>query len=79
VRKKIVATMLGGALFLGGLFTGKVMAEQTHMLNAQAALQNALNELNMAEANKGGHRERAIGLTQQALDEVQLGIDAGRR
>jgi hypothetical protein len=33
-------------------------------------LQNAVNELNMAEHDKGGHREAAVGLAQQAINLV---------
>ena len=29
-------------------------------------------------ADKGGHRANAINLVNQAIDEVKLGIDAGR-
>lgn len=40
--------------FVGGL----AIAAQPHMDNALAALQTARNELQVAEANKGGHRVR---------------------
>jgi hypothetical protein len=48
---------------------------QPHMQNALAALQNAQNELQQAEPNKGGHRERALELVSRAMFEVQRGID----
>ena len=37
----------------------------------------AVNELNQAEHDKGGHRENAVGLVQQAINQVNLGIAAG--
>ena len=32
----------------------------------------------IAEANKGGHRDRALDLVRQARDEVKAGIDYAR-
>jgi len=40
-------------------------------------LQQAVNELNQAEHDKGGHRENAVGLAQQAINQVNQGIVAG--
>ncbi|MBB3603787.1 hypothetical protein FHT40_003448 [Mycolicibacterium sp. BK556] len=37
----------------------------------------AVGELQAAEDNKGGHRETAINLTQQAIDQTNLGIQVG--
>jgi hypothetical protein len=48
---------------------------QPHMQNALAALQVAQSELQQAEPNKGGHRERALELVSHAIFEVQRGID----
>lgn len=74
-------TLITLALALGMLLSfvaGVAWAEQTHMQNAKAALQNARAELQAAEDNKGGHRARAIDLVNQALGEVQAGIDYAR-
>jgi hypothetical protein len=38
-------------------------------------LGNALNSLHRATPNKGGHKERAVQLIEQAMGEVQAGID----
>jgi uncharacterized protein YoxC len=46
-------------------------------LNARNDLQQAVNELNQAEHDKGGHRENAVGLAQQAINQVNQGIVAG--
>ena len=37
-------------------------------------LQSARAELGAATANKGGHRERAMQLIDQAISEVRAGI-----
>lgn len=52
---------------------------QPHMRAALAALQAAKRHLDQATADKGGHRVKAIGHTNAALAEVQLGIDADNR
>jgi hypothetical protein len=57
--------------------SGCVVAAQPHMQNALAALQNARAELQVAEANKAGHRVNAIRLVNEAIGEVQAGIAAG--
>jgi hypothetical protein len=50
------------------------IAAQPHMVNALGSLQAARAELVRAEANKGGHRERAMGLVDQAIAETRAGI-----
>jgi len=50
------------------------LAAQPHMTNALASLEAARAELVRAEANKGGHRDRAIGLVDQAIGETRAGI-----
>jgi len=47
---------------------------QPHMENALQSLRIARSELQQAAANKGGHRERAIGLVDSAISEVEAGI-----
>jgi hypothetical protein len=49
------------------------------MMNARRFLQNALGNLNVASADKGGYREQAINLTRQAISEVDAGIAYDRR
>jgi len=58
------------------LFAGA--PDQPHMQAALNALQNARDSLNRADADKGGHRVKALGLVNDAISEVQKGIDAGR-
>jgi len=58
------------------LFAGS--PDQPHMQNALNALENAKDSLNKAEADKGGHRVKAIGFVNDAIDEVKKGIDFAR-
>ena len=51
--------------------------QQPHMRSALVNLKAAKGQLEKASADKGGHRVKAIELTQQAIDEVQKGIEAG--
>ncbi len=68
-----VFAMLIGAV-VGGV---AVAATQVHMNNALKDLQSALYQLNTAQADKAGHRQQAIKLVNEAIDEVNLGISAG--
>jgi hypothetical protein len=47
---------------------------QPHMQATIGLLQNARGELAAATPNKGGHRERALGLIDQAIEQVREGI-----
>jgi ribose/xylose/arabinose/galactoside ABC-type transport system permease subunit len=49
-------------------------ANQPHMVSALELLQSARGELQRATANKGGHRERAIGAVDRAIQETREGI-----
>jgi hypothetical protein len=53
-------------------------AAQPHMEAALKDLQSAAAQLEKAEADKAGHRARAIQLVSQAINQVQAGIQAGR-
>ena len=61
-------------MFLGA---GTAFAIQQHMFNARDDLNNALTELQQAEPDKGGHRVQAIDLINQAIGQVNLGIQVG--
>jgi hypothetical protein len=50
---------------------------QGHMLNALSDLNTARDELSQASHDKGGHRVNAIGLVNQAINEVNAGIAVG--
>jgi len=54
-------------------------AEQPRMRAALAHLREARRELELAAPNKGGHRERAIELADNAIKQVELGIEFAER
>ena len=53
--------------------------DQPNMESARTNLQKARAALNAAQANKGGHRARAIDLVNSAIGEVNKGIKFDRR
>lgn len=50
---------------------------QGHMVNALNYLNTANYELGRASHDKGGHRVAAMGLVNQAINEVNAGIAVG--
>lgn len=63
------------AFFAGVLVaSGAAVAQQPNMQNALNALFSARSSLQMAAPNKGGYRERAISLVNQAIAEVEAGM-----
>ena len=54
------------------------LPDQPHMDAALKYLQDAKSDLEKATPDKGGFRGNAIRLVNAAIDEVQLGIAAGR-
>jgi hypothetical protein len=69
--------VLSAALGTGACI-GYAEAQQPHMNAALDALRLARSELVASTPNKGGHRERAIQLVNQAIDETHMGIDFAR-
>ena len=67
------------ALLFAGIGAGTALAVQTHMVNARADLQNAVSQLNAAEADKAGHRAAAINYVNEAIGQVNAGIAAGAK
>jgi len=65
-----IACLVVGAV--GG--ATNAFAAQPHMANGLGSLQAERAELVRAEANKGGHRERAIAAVDQAITETRAGI-----
>lgn len=76
-RLGVAPFLFAAGLLLGSSFTGVAFAYQGHMHAAENHLNIALNQLNAALPDKGGHRLQAIGLVNQAIQQVQLGIAAG--
>lgn len=58
---------------------GTTSTDQPYMEKAKTDLEQALNNLKKATADKGGHRNKAIDLVKDAIDEVEKGIKYDRR
>jgi hypothetical protein len=61
-----------------GIGAGVAFADQPHMQNAVGYLNSAHSELQIALPDKAGHRVNAMHLIEQAISEVNLGIQAGQ-
>ena len=70
-----VRRLLLGAAIAGSVGVGYAIGAQPHMAETITLLQSARAELVKATPNKGGHRERALGLIDQAIGEVEAGIN----
>jgi len=66
----VIIVLVGG--YVAGCASG---SGQPHMVAARDELRAARGELEAAEANKGGHRERAISLIDDAIGQVNDGIN----
>jgi hypothetical protein len=70
-----LAVLIGMSVYsLGRPAQNREMAEhEPHMSAAIGHLQQARAELERATPNKGGHRERAMKLVDEAIQQVQQG------
>jgi hypothetical protein len=66
--------LLLGTAIAASMGIGYAIGGQPHMNESIAFLQSARGELQASTPNKGGHRERAMGLIDQAIGEVRAGI-----
>jgi hypothetical protein len=57
---------------------GSVRADQPHMRRALEHLRAARSELQRAEHNKAGWRQRALRNVDQAINDTEAGMKAGR-
>lgn len=72
-RRSYVRSLLA-AIGAGSFFVKTANADQPAMQNALNHLQQAKKLLERADTDKGGHRKKALEHTNQAIDEVQMGI-----
>ena len=75
MNSRFKLAVAAASIFLIGLVSGQALAGQPHMRNALNALNNAADQLPRAEADKGGHRAKAMTLVSQAQAEVRAGIN----
>jgi hypothetical protein len=68
-RKLLLGTAIAASMGIG-----YAIGAQPHMAETITILQSARAELTLATPNKGGHRERALGLIDQAIGKVRAGM-----
>ena len=78
-RRSAIATIGLAGLGLPGLLEGQpnpapARQQQPHMRAALDALRNAKRHLELAQADKGGHRVKAVELVNGAIAETEAGI-----
>jgi hypothetical protein len=78
MTKKIFAALLLTAALTSGFFAGRASARQDHMVKAHGYLRQAKEQLEAAVADKGGHREKAIADVNDAMAEVDAGMEYAR-
>ena len=66
--------LLLGVVIASSVGVGYAIGAQPHMAETITILQSARAELVKATPNKGGHRERALALIDQAIGEVRTGM-----
>ena len=78
-RRSVLSTIVPAALVGFAFPRTASAADQPHMQAALDALRLAKRELEQATTDKGGHRARAMGLVNQAINQVERGIAFDRR
>ena len=64
--KRVLITLIIGIL-IGSAIGSWAAIQQPHMMAALEALQKARMELEVAEHNKGGHRDKALQFVHKAI------------
>lgn len=72
MRRTLIAAT--AAFFLGGIANHAYAERQPRMRDALAHLERALTSLKNASPDKGGHRVKAMELTEHAIVQVREGI-----
>lgn len=77
-RRFIIPALLMVVVLATGFVAGRATADQPHMNAALDHLRQARHSLERADADKGGHRDRAIELTDRAIHETEEGMRYAR-
>ena len=72
MKSRLTTATFVTAIALGTIGVGTAHADQPDMYAARNDLQQAIGSLQSAQDDKGGHRVAAIGLAQQAIEQVNL-------
>jgi hypothetical protein len=77
VKRYLATAAFSVAITLGSVAGYRALADepQLHMHAAMHHLEEAKKELDQAAHDKGGHRDKAVDLTQRAMEEVKAGIE----
>ncbi|HEY3621325.1 MAG TPA: hypothetical protein VGL12_02810 [Roseiarcus sp.] len=78
-RDLVQIAAAGAAVSALAVTSTPTLAYQGNMERALSAIGAAMQSLQAATPNKGGHRERAMRLVEHAMGEVQAGIDFAYR
>lgn len=78
-RHSILSVLMFLVVLAGGFVAGRATAAQPHMTAALDHLRIARKELEVANADKGGHREKALALVADAIQQVEEGIEHAAR
>jgi len=76
--RSLLTALFFTAVLLTGFLAGRAHAAQPHMTAAVRHLRAAHQELQAAVADKGGHREKALRLVHDAIQETEAGIEYAR-
>jgi len=78
-RRNLLSTLVLFLTLTAGFIAGQAFAAQPHMHAALEHLRSAKVELDRADADKGGHRAKAIALVNDAIAQVEAGMEFDRR
>jgi len=80
-RRQLLRFAAMGTLAVSAVtvFAESALAYQGNMEQAIAELRTALHSLREATPDKGGHKAKAVTLIEQAIGEMQAGIDFAAR
>lgn len=78
MRRRLITVALLVLTIFAGYLVGCASTGQPHMNAALDELRSAKSELDSANSDKGGHRVKAIELVNEAIAEVEAGIDYAR-
>jgi len=73
-RRFVIPALLMVFVLATGFIAGRMSADQPHMTAAIDHLRQARHSLERADADKGGHRDRAIEMTDRAIHETEEGM-----
>jgi hypothetical protein len=73
--KKMILVGVLSAMFGAVAMHAFAGEPQPHMKAARKHLEQALEQLDKATADKGGHRVKAIALVKEAIEEVRAGTE----